>query len=311
MTIASVVISKQFAGRPSGPEVAVAAVDLRPLSLGEVLDRTFTLYRSHFWLFVGIMALPQLILLAVNLLQVGIAGLGRTTTPQNPPVAVATPGAGTILGVLLVFVVAAVGFVAVYVLAQAATVFAVSEIYLGRPASIRQAYGRVRGKVWRLIALVLMIGLAAFAGLLLLIIPGILVWLSTALAVPAAVLEDRTARGALGRSVELTKGNRGRIFLVWLLFFILQWLAIVVFAFPFAIAQEIFSRQGQPSQVLLALSQVGSSLAAVLVGPLATIAFSLLYYDVRIRKEAFDLQVMMSSLGPATPSGIPPAVTGA
>ncbi len=33
-------------------------VDLRPLSLGELLDRTFTFIKQHFWLFVGIMAIP-------------------------------------------------------------------------------------------------------------------------------------------------------------------------------------------------------------------------------------------------------------
>jgi len=36
----------------------MAALDLRPLSLGELLDRTFFLYRRHFLLFVGIAAIP-------------------------------------------------------------------------------------------------------------------------------------------------------------------------------------------------------------------------------------------------------------
>ena len=40
---------------------------LRPLSLGELLDRTFQLYRQQFMLFVGIVALPQLVLLTANL----------------------------------------------------------------------------------------------------------------------------------------------------------------------------------------------------------------------------------------------------
>jgi len=40
---------------------------LRPLSLSELLDRTFQLYRQYFMLFVGIVALPQLVLLAAQL----------------------------------------------------------------------------------------------------------------------------------------------------------------------------------------------------------------------------------------------------
>ena len=42
--------------------------DLRPLSLGELLDRTFTIYRSHFWVFVGIMAIPASFGIPVNYL---------------------------------------------------------------------------------------------------------------------------------------------------------------------------------------------------------------------------------------------------
>ncbi|PYV11272.1 MAG: hypothetical protein DMG23_04795, partial [Acidobacteria bacterium] len=45
-------------------EAAMATPDLRPLSFGELLDRTFSLYRRHFWVFVGIMAIPQLFIVA-------------------------------------------------------------------------------------------------------------------------------------------------------------------------------------------------------------------------------------------------------
>ena len=43
--------------------------DLRPLSLGEILDRTFTLYRGYFALFLGISANPHILVLALNLSQ--------------------------------------------------------------------------------------------------------------------------------------------------------------------------------------------------------------------------------------------------
>jgi hypothetical protein len=47
-------------------------------------------------------------------------------------------------------------------------------------------------------------------------------------------------------------------------------------------------------------SLVANFLSACLVGPLATIAFSLVYFDERVRKEAFDLQLMMSTLDAPT-----------
>ena len=47
----------------------MTVTELRPLSLGELLDRTFSYYRSHFWVFVGIMAVPQVFLVGVDLLR--------------------------------------------------------------------------------------------------------------------------------------------------------------------------------------------------------------------------------------------------
>jgi len=44
-------------------------LDLRPLSLGDILDRTFSLYRRHFLLFIGIAGIPQLLVLVFSLAQ--------------------------------------------------------------------------------------------------------------------------------------------------------------------------------------------------------------------------------------------------
>src|ERR1700754_1955505 len=49
---------------------AAPAYDLRPLTLGELLDRTFALYRSRFWLFAGIAAVSGVINLLANFVQV-------------------------------------------------------------------------------------------------------------------------------------------------------------------------------------------------------------------------------------------------
>ena len=49
---------------------------LRPLSTGELLDRTFSLYRSHFGLFVGIFGLPHLVVFAFQCVGVGLQTSG-------------------------------------------------------------------------------------------------------------------------------------------------------------------------------------------------------------------------------------------
>src|SRR5580704_2002490 len=60
----------------------MADADIRPMSLGEVLDRTFQLYKNHFWLFAGITALPFSLLLIA---QIAVAAM--SSVPARAPVA--------------------------------------------------------------------------------------------------------------------------------------------------------------------------------------------------------------------------------
>jgi hypothetical protein len=54
-------------------------------------------------------------------------------------------------------------------------------------------------------------------------------------------------------------------------------------------------------------TSVAGAVASTLAGPLLMITLALIYYDVRIRKEAFDLEAMMAALGPSTPPAAGPA----
>jgi hypothetical protein len=44
----------------------MSGFELRPLSLGELLDRAFLLYRRNFWLFAGIMVIPMCLMIPVR-----------------------------------------------------------------------------------------------------------------------------------------------------------------------------------------------------------------------------------------------------
>jgi hypothetical protein len=61
--------------------------------------------------------------------------------------------------------------------------------------------------------------------------------------------------------------------------------------------------------VFMGLMQVGAAIAGILVIPVVTIAGAILYYDLRVRKEAFDLQVMMAPLAGPVTAGLPTAIT--
>jgi len=108
------------------------AMDLRPLTLGELLDRAFHLYRRHLLLFVGIMAVPSVLALAMNLLvefmQRAAVRPVEATSADVPPV----PDIGVVLAMFGGFIVLFMAYLVVYAVALGATTLAVSEIYQER-----------------------------------------------------------------------------------------------------------------------------------------------------------------------------------
>jgi hypothetical protein len=285
----------------------MAQLDLRPLSLGEILDRTFSLYRRHFMLFLGITAIPNLLVLAYNLATTMMTKFPVAPVPVPPqqlqaraPSGLFTLGFGGAILVLLIYWV-------VYLFAQGGTVYAVSELYLGRTTTIRESLGRVRGQVLNLMGVTLLNGLTIMGATLFLIIPGIYVACRLVTCVPAALLEDLGPRNSLERSFKLTKDNAGRSFIIFLLYFILLYAAIFLFMMPFIFMVGLSAKDPSAIRMWLAMAQVGNVVAAILVSPFLTIATAVFYYDLRVRKEAFDLQLMMNPSGniPSGPAGVP------
>jgi hypothetical protein len=279
----------------------MADLDLRPLSLGEVLDRTFSIYRKHFLLFAGITAIPQLLILALRLTQTMFTTF-PAARPRVPVEQLQSNAASGLLAFGIVgVVVGLIVYLVAYLFAQGGTVFAVSELYLGRTTTIGAALGRMRGQLGSLFGVILLNGLAVMGALILLIIPGIYVACRLITCVPAALLEDLGPRSSLERSFSLTKDYAGRAFLIYLLYFVLVYAATMLLTFPFFIAVGLSARNPEAMRGWLAMAQVGEFIAGVLVSPVLTIATAVFYYDLRVRKEAFDLQFMMNPTGPISP----------
>jgi hypothetical protein len=266
--------------------------DLRPMSLGEVLDRTFTLYRNHFWLFAGIMSLPLLLLLIYQTVLAAFQYAGTTQGRINPGLAT-----GAVVSVLVGAIIGMIVYFVTYGAAQAATIFAVSDLYLGRSASVRASFARVRGKVLRVIGVILLTALIVAAGCLALIIPGLILMCRTGVAVAASMLEDESPSTAISRSMDLTKGFGWQMFLIFVLVWVLSLVVAALFQYPFLLLSmgAIARHQTVPLGYAM-LQHLAEFISSVLVGPIGTIAFSLMYYNLRVRKEAFDLQHLMASM---------------
>lgn len=261
------------------------ATALRPLTLGELLDRVFQLYRAHFILFVGIAALPNGVLLAFEL-----ATLAEKRNPFSLVWLVAV-----LVTLLLSFVGGAV--------AQAATVHAVSQLYLGSRASITGTFLAIRSRVLPLLVAVLVVGIMVGLGMLALLLPGLYLLLRWALVVPSVVIERKSLGGAMGRSAELMKAQYGRVLLIYVLFVVLMMIFASIFQIPAVIATISAGIDGVMPVWAEILVLLGQFLGSSVIGPLFTIAISLVYYDARVRREAFDLDHMVAQLETApTPS---------
>lgn len=269
----------------------MAATDLRPMTLGEVLDRTFTLYRERFLLFAGISALPFLVLLIFRfgVLLVTMAGLQRSGPGQTP--AFVGGFLASLVGTLfLTFILVGI--------AEAATIWAVSELYLGREASVGAAYAGSLKRVLPVLIALFFVGMATLAGLIFLLIPGIYVACRLAVAIPAVIVEQESPTTSMERSWQLTDGHVWEMFLLLLLVWVITYAVGILFQLPVFFFTFMAALSRHPIGVgVTAYSYVAEFLSQVLAGPVGTISAALMYYNLRVRKEGFDLQHLLGSLG--------------
>lgn len=153
------------------------------------------------------------------------------------------------------------------------------------------------------LALVLIVMLGGLA-----LIVGAIVWIffalcRYALAVPACTLESLPIMTSIRRSRDLTKGAKGGILGIILLTGLMTFILSYVLQLPALIANNsaFMTAKTQLSILATVWIYIADFLGGAVAGPIATIALVLVYYDQRVRKEAFDLQLMMEAVGQQTP----------
>jgi Membrane domain of glycerophosphoryl diester phosphodiesterase len=247
---------------------------LRPLSVGEILDVSFQLYRRHF---------PALAMVALL-----CSGL---------PVVLSLfiQASGGMLQHLWLALGYYVVFVILSAIATAATVFIVSESYLGRPLGAAEALSRAAPLLWPLIACSILTGLLVMIGFLVFVIPGFILLCGLILSFPVLVLEkDTTASAALSRSWALTRGSRWRIFGLLVTLMLLLYVPIIALTTLAAILLPSAEPGAVMTGGLVALATAG--VVQLFLYPLFYCVLTVAYYDLRVRKEAFDLEVLAQTL---------------
>jgi hypothetical protein len=324
--------ASQFQSPAASPQ---PRFDLRPLSTGEVLDRTFQIYRSRFALFAGLALLPAAVGVITNAARLMYA------SHQEMHVHAGTAYLRVQILTAVLMLVSSLVSLVLYGITQAATTWAVSAVYLGEAASIKEAYGVafnhwfrytmiVLRQVWAFLWLPFLLLAAAFAvpGIFgrhggsfrwltatlfvlafLSMIYGVWAYLRISLAVPAAVVESVNIRASVRRSAQLLASRKVRIFLLLLLLFALY---LVVGAIESPLLILAVRSRGAQAFVTQAINLSISFVAGTLIAPVGAIAVCLFYFDERVRREGFDIEWMMKKLAPAADEGpeLPPQLQG-
>jgi hypothetical protein len=271
------------------------------MGVGEILDAAIKLYRSQ-W--KRLMAIVAIALVPITFLQVFL------TREIGAPLADPTTTPAELESTVLVSVIlGAIQLLIIQPFLVAAVAKASADVYLGHTVVVgptfRFAVSKIHSILWISILMVLIVfvpvfvlGLIAAAGgeevaivlLILLIVPAIIVFIRFVFASTVLVVERRKGSKALGRSWHLAKGSFWKILGTTLLAALLSSVVEGILSIPGAVAFGAIGPAGWPFYA------IGLSLAAIITTPFTTLITVLLYFDLRIRKEAFDLEVMAQEL---------------
>jgi hypothetical protein len=301
------------------------AIPLRPLGLGDIYDAAFKIIRFNPMATVGssviVASVAMLIPLAVTGTLSATVGLsvGRLDELDNPQFSDYAGLLSAYGALLLGTMLSAIGLLMVTGMNAHVTLAAASGHKLGLGA----AWQATHGKRWRLLllTLVLFVGtvLVFMVAAVLVVLPWFLIsdavallatlvlvpamifgvgWYWTRfyyLSVPPLMLERVGVFGAIRRAFRLTRRQAWRTFGIALLTAIVGQVAGSVLSGPASLIGQavlVSDPNGFGAFFFVLTAAIGSVLSAAVVSPFVTTVASLQYVDQRIRKEAFDLELM-------------------
>jgi hypothetical protein len=316
---------------PPPPVPKPGAIPLRPLGVGEILDGAISYIRANPAVTLGLAAvvitLTQLVQIPANYLYFD------ALTQLDPAAASASEVAGALSdGVAATLLGAVVNFLALTLL-TGVLIVVLSRAVLGWRTSLREAWTITRPRLLGLLGLSLLTGLLLLAALAVGLLPVVLaavagapgeavlvvgvltvsaslclmvyLWVALAVAPPAYVLEGVGVLAALSRSRRLVNPHWWRVFGILLLATILGALISGIIGIPFglgaAVVDGVFTADtalfAPTSLTALLITAVGTIIAGTITAPFTAGVTGLLYFDQRIRREAWDLELARAAYG--------------
>lgn len=243
---------------------------LGPQTAGTLLRNIMRMYRSHFGILMACTVLP---IAPFMLALLWLASMESAWV-----------------------VLAALPYMVAAFISSGMLTIVISDICLGNRPTVKHAFRRVLGKrLWvKMLSTGLLLTLMMWIGMLALLVPGIWVMARGFLSSIVVVLEGRGAKEAIRRSFALTKGQTWRIVGLTCLPLVLAYVALVLGVAVVSIGGALTIGESRWLDGLVALLSYGLALAVFT--PVMGITMVLLYYDQRVRREAYDVQALAEDL---------------
>lgn len=229
---------------------------LRARSAGEILDMAFQIYRTR-W--TAMATATAVLVLPLILLQV-IAPLE------------------------ILWFLDFVGNL-FFLAASAAVVVIASGAYMGTEIDGITAVKKVGSRFGSVWGAAFIQGFVVGIGFLLLIVPGIIFIAWTFAMQQAVMIEGQSASQSFDRSRDLARGHLKHILLTSVLASLI--LLVGAMGLGMLVAMAVSGER---------MALIVMNLALIALNPIAAVVGTVLYYDLRIRKEAFDVQIVADRL---------------
>jgi hypothetical protein len=264
------------------------------MSVGDILDRSLKILLARlptFYLIDLIVLSPMIaVQLAAPFVGEALAGGGDPGLAQVSALLV-----GQLFALILMLILGPIG--------QAATLHVITGEFLDRPASLGSAFSFALGRFLPLLGTSILFGLAVGFGFVACIVPCFFFWVWFIFSPQVVVVENRAGADALGRSKSLGEGFGGRIFGMIAIFFallivvnILVGILGILLPPQEVVPVDIPGTTARGSKIVFnytnhIINTLVGLLVSILVQAYQAVCVTLLYFDLRIRKEGYDLEL--------------------
>jgi hypothetical protein len=270
------------------------ATSLRPLGVGEILDAGIKVFTRHWKPLAGTVAIitgPVFVIYVLLIASIDAELLSISSSFSTSTSTTDDPTTTELVGFALSYVVLFIAFLLAFI----ACFKAVSDAWLGSEPSISRSLRFALRNAFKAGVLGLVAGVVVMIGFAACLLPGIWIGIAWCLCFPALLFERIGPIAALQRSFSLTKQRWWASFLLWVVGYLLVSIVGGVIQLGLEGIAEAVADDNTAARAVA--SAIGSTVSSAITYPFLAAVLTILYFDQRVRKEGFDLQLQAEGFG--------------